>query len=1083
LQRLDLHFNKLTSLPPEIGRLTSLQRLDLGGNELTSLPPEIGLLTSLQDLDLWDNRLTSLPPEIGLLTSLQRLALGSNRLTSLPPEIGLLTSLQDLALGSNRLTNLPPEIGLLTSLQDLALWSNELTNLPPEIGQLTSLQDLDLGRNELTNLPPEIGQLTSLQRLDLGDNEKLTSLPPEIGRLTRLRELELVEDEMVDEYGDVKGHLPRYLRIPPPEIVDGGTEAILAYLRELDKAQVERYEAKLMIVGEERMGKSSLVRALQGLRFDPSQSPTEGIDIATLQLAHPTLTDKHITLHMWDLGGQLIYQATHQFFFTRRSLYLLAWNVGVTEEVARLSFWLATITALAPDARVLLVATHLDQWHGSLDDIRQRATIRAYQQRYPKIVAVGGVSNKDGTGLTQLKQHITEAAAQTELVHTPWPLSWVKAEEALLARPEHHLDLRTFLQICREQDIQEDDARNVFGPFLHDLGKLLYFHDDPDLLNLIVLKPNWITKAISRVLLNKKVRDAGGVLDKADMASIWARKEQGVSYDPALYPTFLRMMERFKLCYPIRSAHPDMPSSQYLVPLLLPEHPPEGLPEPPAVSQLAFPRLELWYRFGMVPAGLMSWLIVDTHRYSQRQHWRTGMCLADGEQQARVELLPGTSDIRLEVWGSAPHAFFFTLKGILDGLLTGKTEAQREIPCICSVCQQRLHPHLYDYDALEQHLREGNTETICPASQVSLPLLTLLYGLQPGTPKLTQVQLQHLLPSLAVPIENIQDALNRLAQGQSIIGQTVIQTQRDMTRVRKGETMAQLSQDQKLVKRLKRRFTLYPSHDWDEKYNEQGGLLHLNLSKLELAQLPPELWQFTSLQWLNLYDNQLSSLPAELCQLTNLETLVLNKNQLSSLPAELGQLTNLEHLELDENPQLQIPPLEVVEQGTTAVLAYLRALLQAKKLLPLKIFYCYAHEDRALRDNIDKHLSGLKRRGRVVVWYDREILAGMEWEREIERRLSTSQIILLLVSADFMSSDYCYGKEMQKALEMHEKGEARVLPILLRPVDWRDTPFARLQILPTGALPITRWSDRDEALTDVATQIGAVVTALLTRQS
>jgi hypothetical protein len=104
--------------------------------------------------------------------------------------------------------------------------------------------------------------------------------------------------------------------------------------------------------------------------------------------------------------------------------------------------------------------------------------------------------------------------------------------------------------------------------------------------------------------------------------------------------------------------------------------------------------------------------------------------------------------------------------------------------------------------------------------------------------------------------------------------------------------------------------------------------------------------------------------------------------------------------------------------------------------------------------------------------------AGTEWEREIEGNLSAAHIILLLVSADFISSDYCYGIEMTKALELHRTGRTRVLPILLRPVDWQDAPFATLQMLPTGAKPITQWNNQDEALEDVAKGIHNVVSLL-----
>jgi TIR domain len=181
----------------------------------------------------------------------------------------------------------------------------------------------------------------------------------------------------------------------------------------------------------------------------------------------------------------------------------------------------------------------------------------------------------------------------------------------------------------------------------------------------------------------------------------------------------------------------------------------------------------------------------------------------------------------------------------------------------------------------------------------------------------------------------------------------------------------------------------------------------------------------------------------------------------------------LKELLLHNNP-LQTPPPEIIARGLSAILAYFH---------PIKIFYCYAHEDKDLRDRIDRHLGILKRFRHVVGWYDREIQAGTQWEREIEKNLNTSHIILLLVSADFISSDYCYGVEMQKALDLHRTGQARVLPVLLRPVDWQDAPFATLQMLPTGAKPITRWLDPEEALEDVAKQIRAVVNTLRTHQS
>jgi hypothetical protein len=145
----------------------------------------------------------------------------------------------------------------------------------------------------------------------------------------------------------------------------------------------------------------------------------------------------------------------------------------------------------------------------------------------------------------------------------------------------------------------------------------------------------------------------------------------------------------------------------------------------------------------------------------------------------------------------------------------------------------------------------------------------------------------------------------------------------------------------------------------------------------------------------------------------------------------------------------------------------------------VKVFFCYAHEDRNLRDQLDKHLSPLKHLGQIISWYDKDLQAGTEWEKEIDKHITISNIILLLVSPDFMSSDYCYSVEMQKALAMHKARRACVIPIILRPVDWESTLIKTLQVLPPDGKPITTWSNRDKAFAEVAQGIRAVVETFL----
>lgn len=141
----------------------------------------------------------------------------------------------------------------------------------------------------------------------------------------------------------------------------------------------------------------------------------------------------------------------------------------------------------------------------------------------------------------------------------------------------------------------------------------------------------------------------------------------------------------------------------------------------------------------------------------------------------------------------------------------------------------------------------------------------------------------------------------------------------------------------------------------------------------------------------------------------------------------------------------------------------------------VKVFFSYSHKDEALRDELATHLSMMKRQGVIEAWHDREISAGSEWANAIDDNLEVADIILLLVSAYFLASDYCYDKEMTRAMERHETREARVIPIILKPTDWNDAPFSKLQALPKNAKPITTWQDQDEAFLNVAQGIRRVV--------
>jgi hypothetical protein len=135
------------------------------------------------------------------------------------------------------------------------------------------------------------------------------------------------------------------------------------------------------------------------------------------------------------------------------------------------------------------------------------------------------------------------------------------------------------------------------------------------------------------------------------------------------------------------------------------------------------------------------------------------------------------------------------------------------------------------------------------------------------------------------------------------------------------------------------------------------------------------------------------------------------------------------------------------------------------------LFCSYSHKDEEYKETLNNHLSALKRQGYIKVWHDRLITAGEEWEDTIDKNLEDASVVLLLISSDFLASDYCYSKEMTRALERHKLKDAVVIPIIVRPVDWQQAPFAKLQAIPKDGRAITLWDNEDEAWSLVAKEI------------
>lgn len=320
-------------------RKKSINLSELG---LVRVPESIGQLTQLELVNLHGNRLISMPESLRKLDSLRNLAVTANQLTVLPEWIHQLTNLELLYVGGNQLTEVPKSLGELVQLRDLVLWGNQITSLPESIGQLINLRGLDLHRNQIRALPESIGELAHLQLLDMSANQ-LSELPESIGHLTQLHILNLAENrfKVLPESLRHLRWLSRLflhhnpgLRLPASvlgpdwqqsheQVYGPSAGSILDYYfrTRVNRERRPLREAKLILVGRGEVGKTSLVKRLVENKFSRREDRTQGIRITMWPLA--VKRTEEVRMHVWDFGGQEIMHATHQFFLTDRSVYML----------------------------------------------------------------------------------------------------------------------------------------------------------------------------------------------------------------------------------------------------------------------------------------------------------------------------------------------------------------------------------------------------------------------------------------------------------------------------------------------------------------------------------------------------------------------------------------------------------------------------------------------------------------------------------------------------------------------------------------------------------------------------------------
>jgi internalin A len=557
----------------------------------------------------------------------------------------------------------------LKRLKRLVFFCQESLDIPQEIRELKRLEAIWFG-GSLKSLPeslldfdlPILGDanfkdVASKRALEITDqlvgdrierpkNDEVTSVEGLTeGDLVKKR---LLTASISEDLLSLKGIFLslHQLEDPPLEIANKGRDAITRYFQERSQGYLPLNELKIILVGNGGSGKTSLVKRLVGEQFDPKERQTHGINIRQWMVDTPT---REVKLHFWDFGGQEIMHATHQFFLSKRSMYILVLDGRRDEDP---EYWLQHIESFGGDSPVLLVLNRIDE-HPAFDVNR-----RFLKNKYKGIVDFFRVSCATNLGVREVIEHLGNELDKVPMLRTRWPQSWFRVKQELSSLDAPYLSLEQFRLLCDRERVSDSANQELLVDFLHDLGVVLHFKDI-ELLDTHVLDPRWVTDGAYRIINSEIVAKQKGLLPLNQISKILAPQGQESEYPADKHRYIVDLMLKFELCYRIGDR-------AILIPDLL------DIQEP----TLDFDEEDALYfvfEFGYLPKSIMPRFIVRMHGDIRRaMRWRTGVLLEDKTLDARalVRADEKAKRIYIIVGGQQRRDYFAVIKKVLRDIVS-----------------------------------------------------------------------------------------------------------------------------------------------------------------------------------------------------------------------------------------------------------------------------------------------------------------------------------------------------------------------------------------------------------------------------
>lgn len=613
-----------------------------------------------------------------------------------------------------------PKQAVTVDLSDNSLYEFDL-GLIQKLAVLPRLTALDLSKNSLRTLPEEIALLTQLRILNVSDN-KLDTLPSAIGDLKNLRQFDFAGNPISANVSD--------------EVTKKGAAKILSYLDSYQAPTKNWNRIKLLVVGQENVGKTHLVKCLRKQEY-PKNMSTDGIEVASFNLK------RKIKFVIYDFGGQELFYPTHQFFLCDRAIYLIVFNL-VDTDYSRVEYWLKKLKGIGKliPPPIIMVGTHLDDAKCTPDYLQKiQNQLKKWKSSHSNIQGHMFISSPTQTGLRDLKALLFQVAQRQKILTSLVPQAYIKLDQILTQEKTKKkvLSWEEYTELATHVHITQKKALEQMTEFLNDVGSLIWF-DTPNLRELVILDDQWLASVMASVISFKQNwRD--GVVPVRTLDIIWR------DYPVHLHKSLVALLVKFEVMFPLYGDE-----SNLVVPSLLPENEDANWSTFVKTQRdhKQFDLVQRIYRFDFIPVGFFSRLVVRMFQAPEvtcHNSFRRGFLLTQasllrdhppvvaedvdieiakqscldnglsmGYQQASVhwEPQPESSVLTINVWtpqirGNNEQHLLVHYVMIVEGLINeAYTRYEESITRTCTFTSDDQHAE-YAFGELLQKIQSGQT--------------------------------------------------------------------------------------------------------------------------------------------------------------------------------------------------------------------------------------------------------------------------------------------------------------------------------------------------------------------------------------